>query len=109
MAENWTSATTPSYIRLLRKAYDLGRADGVLAADVEPVADLGPPVSCCRGRDAEGFARLLWEGRPGVPPAGLIANAPAWYGEGFREALADGRTPGPGTTELPTAHSRAMP
>lgn len=89
MARTGTSPTTPSYLHLLGRAYDLGRADGVLAVDLEPVADPGPRVSCCRGRDADGFARHLWEGRPGTPPAGLIANAPAWYGQGFREALAD--------------------
>jgi hypothetical protein len=92
-----TSPTTLSYLDLLRKAYDLGRADGVLAADVEPVEDPMPPGSCCRGRDAEGFARYLWDGPPGGPPAGLIVNAPAWYGQGFREALAEARPPGRGT------------
>jgi hypothetical protein len=92
-----TSPTTLSYLDLLRKAYDLGRADGVLAADVEPVEDPMPPGSCCRGRDAEGFVRHLWDGPPGGPPTGLIVNAPAWYGQGFREALAEARPPGRGT------------
>ena len=95
MAPTGTSPTTPSYLDLLRKAYDLGRADGVLAADVEPVADPGPPGSCCRGRDAEGFARHLWNGPPDGPPEGLIVNAPVWYGQGFREALAEAHRGGP--------------
>jgi hypothetical protein len=81
----------PSYPDLLRTAYAWGRVDGLLAADFEPLDSGGPESAYCRGRDAADFARLLWAGPGGEPPAGLEANAAHWYARGFEEALADAR------------------
>jgi hypothetical protein len=75
MAGTGTSRTAPSYLDLLPKAYDLGRGDRFLAADIGPVGDRGPPGSCCRGRDAEGPARHLWEGHWALRRRQLIVNA----------------------------------
>jgi len=82
----------PSYPDLLRAAYALGRVDGLLAADFEP-DDAGTSSTCCRGREAADFARLLWDEPSGDVPAGLELNAPHWYLRGFEEALAEVRTP----------------
>ena len=76
------------YLQLLEAARSLGRADGGLAAQVEPADSVGPHSTCCRGREPEEFARLLWADRPGAPPSGLRVNAPLWYAHGFSEGLA---------------------
>ena len=81
----------PSYADLLRTAYALGRADGLLAADFEPLDGDGPSSACPRGRDRGDFARFLWNAPGGAPPAGLAVNAPHWYAHGFQEALAEVR------------------
>jgi hypothetical protein len=78
---------TPSYLDLLRAAYGLGRVDGLLAADFQPLDSAGRAISCCRGRDPAVFARQLWEVPGASPPAGLEINAPHWYARGFDEAL----------------------
>jgi hypothetical protein len=80
---------TPSYPDLLRAAYALGRVDGLLAADFEPLRSARPSSACCRGREPADFARHLWDVPDGDPPAGLEANAPHWYARGFEEALAE--------------------
>jgi hypothetical protein len=85
-----TSATT--YQQLLDEALELGRLDGRFAAAFEPSAER-PPSDRCLGRSPAAFARLLWEGRPGVPPSGLEVNAPLWYATGFREGLAAAAVP----------------
>jgi hypothetical protein len=81
------SAST--YQQLLAEARELGRLDGRFAAAFELP---GTPASDrCLGRSPADFARLLWEGRPGSPPAGLERNAPHWYASGFADGLAAGR------------------
>jgi hypothetical protein len=81
----------PSYLDLLHTAYVWGRMDGLLADDLEPPEGAGPSTASCRGREAEDFARQLWD-LPGTrPPAGLEANAPHWYAHGFQDALAEVR------------------
>ena len=80
---------TPSYPDLLHTAYALGRVDGLLAADFEPLESAGPSCACCRGRDPADFAHRLWNVADGAPPAGLEVNAPHWYARGFEEALAE--------------------
>jgi hypothetical protein len=82
---------TLSYPDLLLTAYALGRVDGLLAADVEPLEGMGPSSSCCRGRDPAEFARQLWAVPGESPPAGLEVNAPHWYTRGFEEALSEAR------------------
>jgi hypothetical protein len=75
------------YLQALRLAYDLGWADGRLAADLglgEPPDPTGP---VCRGRDAGGFAQSLWGAGP--VPSGLEVNAPLWYAAGMADALDD--------------------
>jgi hypothetical protein len=79
------------YLEMLEAAHSLGRADGGLAAQVEPAGSVGSQSTCCRGREPEEFARLLWADRPGAPPSGLRVNAPLWYAHGFSEGLAAGR------------------
>ncbi|WP_448618121.1 hypothetical protein [Geodermatophilus sp. URMC 65] len=76
------------YLQLLEAAHSLGRADGGLAAQVEPAGSVVPRSTYCRGREPEEFARLLWADRPGAPPSGLRVNAPLWYAHGFSEGLA---------------------
>jgi hypothetical protein len=77
----------PAYRQLLEEARETGRLDGRFAAAFEaPGGELGPR---CLGRSPAEFARLLWEGRPGEPPAGLEQNAPHWYANGFAEGLAE--------------------
>ena len=83
--------TTPSCRDVLRAAYALGRVDGLLAADFEPLESAGPSTACCRGRDPADFARHLWDVPGGDAPAGLEVNAPHWYACGFEEALAEVR------------------
>lgn len=61
---------TPSYLDLLRAAYALGRVDGLLAADFEPLEGAGPSIACCRGRDPADLARHLWDVRAKVYPRG---------------------------------------
>ncbi len=78
--------SAPGYRRLLEEAAELGRLDGRFAAAFElPGVPLG---DYCLGRPPAEFARLLWEGHPGEPPAGLEQNAPHWYATGFAEGLA---------------------
>jgi hypothetical protein len=86
-----TGAT--SYQQLLEEALELGRLDGRFAAAFEPPGTSGGSSDRCLGRGPADFARLLWEGRPGTPPAGLEANAPLWYATGYREGLAAGTAP----------------
>jgi hypothetical protein len=79
-----------SYCDLLEEAQELGRLDGRFAAAFEsPAAPVGDSPRCL-GRTHAEFAAMLWEDRPGTPPAGLALNAPAWYAAGFAEGLALG-------------------
>ena len=82
----------PSYLRALETAHALGRADGRLEAELigDPVVDPGPVAlgPRCRGLDPERFAALVWGAAGGAAPAGVVLNAPLWYAQGFREALA---------------------
>ena len=81
--------SAPGYRRLLEEAAELGRLDGRFAAAFElPGVPLG---DSCLGRSPAEFARLLWDGRAGEPPAGLEQNAPHWYATGFAEGLRAGR------------------
>jgi hypothetical protein len=76
----------PAYPSVLETAYRLGLADGALAA----VFEEGPPDVAgrtCRGRGPAEFAEYLWADQPGPVPAGLEANAPAWYLAGLTDAL----------------------
>jgi hypothetical protein len=98
---------TPSYLDLLRTAYNLGRVDGLPAADFEPLDGAGPSSACCRGRDPAVFARQLWDVPGARPPAGLEINAPHWYARGFEEALSDARADRDGSLSQLT--SGAMP
>jgi hypothetical protein len=75
------------FLRALAVARDLGRADARLAADVEPAGEPAPIGPWCHGLAPEDLARLVWDG-DGPVPAGLVLNAPPWYAQGFREALA---------------------
>jgi hypothetical protein len=82
----------PPYPRLLAVAYQLGRADGRLARDLQACGgaeDGVRPGDRCRGRAPQEFAALLWADRPGTPPAGLEVNAPLWYAAGFHAGLAE--------------------
>jgi hypothetical protein len=76
----------PSYEELLEEAQELGRLDGAFAAAFES-PDAGVLGGRSLGRTPAEFARLLWEDRPGTPPAGLELNAPHWYAAGFAEGL----------------------
>ena len=90
--------SAPAYGQLLTEARRLGLADGRFAAAFEPPGTSAPCGERCLGRTPAEFARLLWEGRPGRPPVGLVVNAPLWYAAGFREGLAGGaprRSPAP--------------
>lgn len=85
-----TGDAAESYGGLLEEARELGRLDGRFAAGFQsPATSAGDGVRCL-GRTPTQFAMLLWEGRPGLPPAGLELNAPAWYAAGFAEGLARG-------------------
>jgi len=75
----------PTYQQLLEEAQEIGRLDGRFAAAFE--APGGRVSDRCLGRSPADFARLLWEGRPGTPPAGLELNAPTWYASGYTEGL----------------------
>lgn len=77
----------PAYQQLLDEALELGRLDGRLAAAFEPPGDPHERSGRCLGRTPYEFAVLLWEHRPGHPPAGLESNAPHWYALGFAEGL----------------------
>ena len=83
--------TTPAYQLLLDEALELGRLDGRFAAAFEPPGDPHEVSGSCLGRTPHEFAELLWEHRPGHPPAGLESNAPHWYALGFAEGLTTGR------------------
>jgi len=83
-----------TYQQLLDEALELGRLDGRFAAAFEPAGRVAAGSDRCLGRSPAAFARLLWEGRPGLPPTGLEVNAPLWYATGFREGLAAGTDPG---------------
>lgn len=80
---------TYSYAEMLEAAYDLGRVDGLVAADFDAPGSVDPLGSTCRGREPEEFARLLWGDQPGPPPSGLELNAPRWYLRGYADALAE--------------------
>jgi hypothetical protein len=97
--------SAPTYPQLLEEARELGRLDGRFAAAFEPS---GASVSAdrCLGRTPEDFARLLWEGCPGTPPAGLEVNGAFWYATGFREGLA-AAVPQPGRAG-PLRHRRVF-
>jgi hypothetical protein len=77
----------PTYRQLLEMAEELGRADGLLAAALEPAGGWTGEGPRCLGRTPAEFAVLLWKGRPGTPPSGLELNAPHWYAAGFAEGL----------------------
>jgi hypothetical protein len=82
--------TAATYRQLLEEAREIGRADGRFAAAFEgPDAPAGHGDRCL-GRTPSAFADLLWEGRPGTPPSGLVVNAPLWYATGFGEGLREG-------------------
>ncbi|SDD48130.1 hypothetical protein SAMN05660690_4320 [Geodermatophilus telluris] len=84
------SGTSP-HRRALEAALALGRADGRLAVDLEPDGEPAPVGPWCHGLDPEGLARLVWGPDGGPAPAGVVLNAPLWYAQGFREALACAR------------------
>jgi len=86
-----TDISTPTYRELLEMALELGRADGQFAASFESGATAEGYAPRCLGRTPAQFARLLWEGHPGMPPAGLERNAPLWYATGYAEGLGAGR------------------
>jgi hypothetical protein len=69
----------------------MGRVDGLLAADLEPLDSAAPSSTWCRGRDPADFARHLWHVPGAGPPAGLEINAPLWYAHGFQDALSEAR------------------
>jgi hypothetical protein len=75
-----------TYQQLLEEAQELGRLDGRFAAAFE-LPGSGTSDRCL-GRSPAEFARLLWNGCPGEPPAGLEQNAPLWYAAGFADGLA---------------------
>lgn len=79
--------STSTYQLLLEEAFELGRLDGRFAAAFEPLGNTREPSGRCLGRTPAEFARLLWEHRPGNPPAGLEASAPHWYALGFTQGL----------------------
>jgi hypothetical protein len=83
------------YAVLLDRAYQLGWADGRLAGDLGLPEDPTAPAASCRTGDPVGFARTLWAARPGRPPSGLTLNAAHWYGQGFRDGLANASAPDP--------------
>jgi hypothetical protein len=82
--------SAPTYQQLLEEAREIGRADGRFAAAFEPPGAGADRHPRCLGRAPAEFARLLWEDRPGTPPAGLEVNAPLWYATGFAEGLEAG-------------------
>lgn len=82
--------TANAYTAVLTEALEIGRADGRFAAAFEAAGQAEPSGDRCLGRSPGEFARLLWEGRPGTPPAAVELNAPLWYATGFREGLAAG-------------------
>jgi hypothetical protein len=92
--------TAPRYGELLRMAYGLGQTDGRLAAAFEPEGPI-ERHGRCRGCTPEEFVRLLWDGRAGVPPCGLLINAPLWYAAAFDEAVSAHRMADERTAEQP--------
>ncbi|WP_199522483.1 hypothetical protein [Geodermatophilus marinus] len=110
-----TEQAPPSPLRrALDAARELGRSDGRLAVEVEPVGEpAGGPAgvgSWCHGLSPDDLARLVWGGGAGAAPAGVRLNAPLWYAHGFREALASARAERgrrrDGTSEVPRAAHR---
>ncbi|MEX5716951.1 hypothetical protein [Geodermatophilus maliterrae] len=92
--------TSSPLLRALEAAHALGRADGRLAVEIEPAGDpAGEPAAggaWCHGLAPEDLARLVWDGgagavTTGAVPGGVVLNAPLWYAQGFREALACAR------------------
>jgi hypothetical protein len=81
------------YVRALETAYALGRADGLLAVQLETVEEPAAMSSWCHGLDPDDFAGHVWGAGAGTPPAGVRLNAPLWYAHGFREAVAGARPP----------------
>ncbi|MBM7809045.1 hypothetical protein JOD57_004882 [Geodermatophilus bullaregiensis] len=76
--------------RALEAARVLGRADGRLAAGLEPAGEPAPVGPWCHGLGPEDLARLVWD-LGAAAPAGVVLNAPLWYAQGFRESLACAR------------------
>lgn len=99
------------FLLALEAAAVLGRADGRTAAAFEPSGEPAAVGPCCHGLDPEDLARLVWDAGAGTPPAGLRLNAPLWYAQGFREALADARSQRhhPGAAGPPPAESGRPP
>lgn len=83
----------PSYGKLLEVAYQLGRADGLRAGDLDLPEDPEELSYRFRGRDSSEFADWLWGAHRGRAPAGLTVNAGHWYIQGFRDGLAMFREP----------------
>ncbi|SNS25505.1 hypothetical protein SAMN04488107_1914 [Geodermatophilus saharensis] len=81
-------APSSPYLRALERARALGRADGLLEAAAGPAGEAVLLGACCHGRGPDGLALLVWDGA-GSAPAGVRLNAPAWYADGFRGALAE--------------------
>jgi hypothetical protein len=75
----------------LEAACALGRADGLLAVEVDPIDEPFAASPFCHGLDPEDLARHVWGAAAGDPPAAVRLNAPAWYAHGFRDALASAR------------------
>jgi hypothetical protein len=82
--------STP-YLRALETAHALGRADGLLAVQLELEDGPAAMSSRCHGLDPEDFAGRIWGAGAGTPPTGVLLNAPLWYAHGFREAVAIAR------------------
>ena len=57
------------YLQLLEVAYSLGRADGGLAARIEPEDSVAPQSTRCQGREPEGAAEEV------APPQRLVDDA----------------------------------
>jgi hypothetical protein len=113
-------ASPPSYRCALETARALGRADGRVEAEltVDPAVDPGPaavdpgPAAAgpwCRGLDPERFAALVWGAAAGAAPAGVVLNAPLWYAQGFREALALARSDRHPAAAHPVPRPRSEP
>jgi hypothetical protein len=84
------------YGRALLTAFEMGRADGLIAASLGIEVRTGHlRAERWRGRSPEAFAHYLWAGRADPAPSALEVNAPLWYAAGYREGLQDpsARTP----------------
>jgi hypothetical protein len=100
--------SAPTYRQLLEEAHELGRADGRFAAEFEPPGAVVDGRRCL-GRTPAEFARLLWAGRRGTPPAGLEVNGPLWYATGYAEGLAEAAAPAiPARVQRPRTGRRGV-